>query len=246
MKVDLTAAASEAGPANQQSPVQIFISYRRDDAAPDAGRLNEALSDFFGSEQVFTDVDDILPGRFGGDIRAAIDGSVALIALIGPRWVNASGSNGRRLDAPDDYVRVEIRHAITQGKALFPVLVHGTRMPRHDELPGDIASLTSYSALDLTDSHWRADVVKLIDALVRVGAPVPPLTAFPGEHPHRGRAERRDAWLGVGRPESSPRMDRGVLAGPPDGAGGVGVGHPAASRRKQVVEDPGRLLRVRV
>ncbi len=41
---------------------KIFISYRRDDSASQAGRLYDRLEGHFGQGQVFMDVDTIKPG----------------------------------------------------------------------------------------------------------------------------------------------------------------------------------------
>src|SRR5262245_49568065 len=41
----------------------IFISYRRDDSAGQAGRLYDRLCEHFGKERVFIDVDTIRPGE---------------------------------------------------------------------------------------------------------------------------------------------------------------------------------------
>ena len=40
----------------------IFISYRREDSAPSAGRLYDHLVEHFGKEHVFRDIDTIAPG----------------------------------------------------------------------------------------------------------------------------------------------------------------------------------------
>jgi hypothetical protein len=187
---------------DDQRDVRIFISYRRDDAAGDAGRLNDALGDYFGSEQVFLDVDDILLGdKFGGDIKKAIEHSAAVMVVIGPRWLDASDARGRRLEQDDDYVRTEIHHAIAYRKPIFPVCVHGARMPGPNELPGDIAGLAGFNGLTLSDANWRADVTSLVNALERSGVPVPPVTAFP-EEPPSGKAEQRLAWLVSGDEET--------------------------------------------
>ncbi len=42
---------------------KIFISYRRDDSSGHAGRLYDRLSDHFGPDQVFMDLDTIKPGH---------------------------------------------------------------------------------------------------------------------------------------------------------------------------------------
>ena len=52
----------------------IFISYRREDAEGQAGRLFDDLANEFGNAAVFMDVAGIEPGR---DFRRAIDENVA-------------------------------------------------------------------------------------------------------------------------------------------------------------------------
>src|SRR6516164_6116196 len=41
---------------------KIFISYRREDAPGQAGRLSDRLKQEFGNDNVFIDVDTLLPG----------------------------------------------------------------------------------------------------------------------------------------------------------------------------------------
>ena len=55
---------------------RVFISYRRDDAAGYAGRLEEALERRLGHGSVFRDVLDIEPGEdFVKAIRARLHGA---------------------------------------------------------------------------------------------------------------------------------------------------------------------------
>src|SRR5687768_8355101 len=61
---------------------RIFISYRRDDAAGYAGRLEEALEKRLGPSSVFRDVLDIPPGDdFVTAIRARLAGARAVLVL---------------------------------------------------------------------------------------------------------------------------------------------------------------------
>ena len=67
----------------------IFISYRRDDSAGWAGRLQADLrSRLESSTQVFTDIDGIPAGE---DFARAIDNAVgrcdALVVVVGPDWI---------------------------------------------------------------------------------------------------------------------------------------------------------------
>ena len=91
----------------------IFISYRREDTGPYAGRLRDKLSSHFGASQVFRDLDRISPGeRFPRVIERAVGSCDALLALIGPSWSDAVDEDGQpRLADPKDYLRIEIAAA---------------------------------------------------------------------------------------------------------------------------------------
>jgi hypothetical protein len=58
----------------------------------------------------------------------------ALIAIIGPRWLDAKDDAGR-LENPDDFVRIEIESALDQGKRVIPVLANKAAMPSAGEWP---------------------------------------------------------------------------------------------------------------
>src|SRR5215216_5892223 len=92
----------------------IFISYRRDDSAGYAGRLHESLADRFGPDQIFRDVDTLKPGEdFIEAIEQRVARSTVFLALIGRDWLSTRDASGhRRLDVPNDYVRVEIAAAL--------------------------------------------------------------------------------------------------------------------------------------
>ena len=84
----------------------------------------------------------------------------------GNGWLDARDERGsRRLDDPNDFVRIEIESALRLGKRVIPVLVHEARMPRPDELPEAIRPLATRNAVRLTHERFRADVQGLIKAL---------------------------------------------------------------------------------
>lgn len=145
----------------------IFISYRRDDSEGESGRLYDDLVRAYGDSAVFMDVAGIQPGL---DFRKAIDDNVAgcgvQLAVIGPAWATVTGKDGtRRLDNPDDYVRLEIASALKRGIPVIPVLVHDARMPTLDQLPDDIKDLRYRNSVELTHARWNSDVALLIGAL---------------------------------------------------------------------------------
>ena len=115
----------------------IFISYRREDTAPYAGRLYDMLIDRFGDPNVFMDVDSIEPGLdFAEAVRNAVGSCKVLLVLIGGEWLNATNSKGqRRIDDPTDFVYLEIEAALERDIRVIPLLVAGARMMSEEELP---------------------------------------------------------------------------------------------------------------
>src|SRR5579884_1329977 len=147
---------------------RIFISYRREDTAGYNLSLAEPLKRHFGNDQVFMDLDSI---RRGLDFRAVIHDAVgscdALIALIGKNWLTIEDEAGRRrLDNPEDFVRLEVGSALERKDILvIPALVHGAHVPKAAELPDDLKELAYRNAIELRDSSFAYDVGKLIDTL---------------------------------------------------------------------------------
>src|SRR5262249_8241197 len=139
--------------SNSLGAPRIFISYRRHDGAPYAGRLYDAFCARFGAESVFMDVDTIPLGvDFTAEIADAVGACNALVAVIGRSWLNARTSSGsRRLDDPDDFVRLEIRSALERDIRVIPALVEGMTMPGAHELPKDIADLARRNGIQLRD-----------------------------------------------------------------------------------------------
>ena len=113
------------------------------------------------------DVAAIEPGR---DFRKAIDQSVAncnaLLAIIGLEWLETKdATGGRRLDDPNDFVRIELASALRRDIPVIPVLVRGAKMPRVEQLPEDLKELAYRNAVELTHPRWKSDVQVLIRAL---------------------------------------------------------------------------------
>jgi hypothetical protein len=145
----------------------VFVSYRRKDSEGESGRLFDDLTSHFGSESVFMDVSAIEPGR---DFRKAIDQSVTtcsvLLAIIGQEWLELKDPAGRRrLEDPNDFVRLELASALRRDIPVIPVLVRGAKMPDADRLPPDLQELVYRNAVELTHARWKSDVQLLIRAL---------------------------------------------------------------------------------
>jgi hypothetical protein len=141
----------------------IFISYRREDSRHAAGRLVDRLAHRLPREQLFMDVDAIEPGL---DFHRVIDAKLSecdvLLAVIGPHWADSRDATGaRRLDNPDDYVRLEIGAALQRDIRVIPVLVDGAPVPNRDSLPEPLKPLTRRNAVRLDHERFGAEADEL-------------------------------------------------------------------------------------
>jgi hypothetical protein len=170
--------------------MKIFLSYRRGDTAGYAGRLADGLAERFGAPQIFRDVDSIPAGTdFVEAMQAAVAGCDVLVAVIGREWLTATDAAGkRRLDDPEDFVRLEIAAALDHDIRVLPVLVEGAVMPPAKLLPPPLAPLSHQNALEVSDSRWDYDLGRLVQA-------IDPDTQLPMAV---GRTRRRWTGLAVG------------------------------------------------
>lgn len=146
----------------------IFISYRREDAADVTGRINDRLRQHYGEEAIFTDVDSI---PFGVDFRTYLDQEVSqckiLLAVIGRSWLIVENDKGQqRLNDPADFVRIEIESALQRNIPVVPLLVHGTAMPSANELPESLRELSFRNGTPIrSDPDFHKDMDRLIKGL---------------------------------------------------------------------------------
>ncbi len=148
--------------------VPIFISYRREDSAAFSGRLFDRLSEHFGLENVFIDVDTIDMGQdYVKAIEERIAASRIMLVVIGDEWLGTVQRSFR--NEVEDFVQVEICTALRLNLKVIPVLISGTRMPGENELPPELAPLARKNAVEVRDSHFHQDVAELISGLTEQG-----------------------------------------------------------------------------
>lgn len=150
-------------------PGRIFINYRRDDDPGSTGRLFDRLEAHFEPEQLFLDVDSIAPGL---DFVRVLDAKVSecdvFLAVIGRDWLRAADESGaRRLDRPDDFVRIEIESALRRGVRVIPVLINRAEMPAEDQLPDSLKPFARRNAVRLNHDRFKTDCEGLIKAVER-------------------------------------------------------------------------------
>jgi uncharacterized membrane protein YhaH (DUF805 family) len=138
---------------------RIFINYRRGDSQGAAGRLYDHLLQHFERAELFMDVDAIEPGvDFVKSLDEHVSNCSAFIAVIGPGWAAAREPDGtRRLDNPNDFVRVELESALKRDIRVIPVLVDGASMPRASDLPDALQPLLRRNAVEFAHHRFAAD-----------------------------------------------------------------------------------------
>jgi hypothetical protein len=146
---------------------RVLISYRREDSAAYAGRIEDRLRRALGRNQLFMDVDNVPLGvNFAKLLQDEVARCDVLLVVIGRNWLGARGDDGsRRLDKPDDFVRIEIATALRRNIPVIPVLLDGTTMPKADELPEQLKDLALSNALDIRHASFHSDISKLIRSL---------------------------------------------------------------------------------
>jgi hypothetical protein len=207
----------------------IFISYRREDTAGYAISLHDRLAARFGAEHIFMDIDNIELGEdFVDVINEKISACDVLLVLIGRNWLTSQDESGRRrLDSPDDFVRLEVAAALERKIRVIPVLFGGTRPPRPEDLPPELVLLSRRNAITITDAGFRQDVTRLIESVEKViassgaDATMPRQVAQPAASaiaptadPALARSDDRN-WVGAtghadGEKTSQPRASNAV------------------------------------
>lgn len=145
-----------------------FICYRRSDSENITGRIFDRLEDELGSNHVFKDVDSIpLGADFTIFITETLKRCKILVAVIGKGWIDAVDDVGnRRLNNPEDWVRIEIETALKAKILVVPLLVNGAKMPRTKELPKELRKLASLNAACARpDPDFHKDMNRLLKVI---------------------------------------------------------------------------------
>src|SRR5262249_2879619 len=144
----------------------VFINYRGEDSYSYGALLHAELCRRFGSGLVFLDSESIPAGadyveQLLGQVRRAR----VVLAVIGTRWLIASGPDGRRIDDPADWIRRELVEAFAAGLRVIPVLIDGADMPTAADLPDELATLARCQYRRLRHRDASVDLARLVSEL---------------------------------------------------------------------------------
>jgi formylglycine-generating enzyme required for sulfatase activity len=168
-------------------PSKVFISYRREDAKWPAREIYGALKRVLPADHVFMDIDSIPIGvDYVEFLEGWVDRCDIMLALIGAGWADAVDpeTGRRRLENPNDFVRIEVRKGLARGIPVVPILLDGARPPGAAQLPDDLVRLARRNAEFIDHRTVDTDVDRLIRRLRLTeqpaqAAPSKPVVASP-------------------------------------------------------------------
>jgi hypothetical protein len=148
---------------------RIFINYRRKDTQGFAHAIFTLLELHFGREELCMDIELMRPGwNFTEVLDDILTSCDVMLTLIGPQWLKIKGDEGgRRLDDPEDWVRMEIVSAMERNIPIIPVLLSGAAMPKPKSLPDAVKRLSNFQAYTIGD-RFKSDVEGLIEEIERI------------------------------------------------------------------------------
>lgn len=134
----------------------IFISYRRDGGFETANLIYDRLTNCGYS--VFLDVENLRSGKFNEHLYCQIDNCKDFLVVLGPNSLE-------RCFEKDDWVRLEVAHAIKMNKNIIPVLLRNFKFP-DTPLPDDIKELKNYQGVEASPEYFNASMKRIMDLLI--------------------------------------------------------------------------------
>ncbi|MCL1824274.1 MAG: TIR domain-containing protein, partial [Oscillospiraceae bacterium] len=122
--------SAENGSTADSKKYDVFLSYRRDGGETTAILLRDRLVS--KGYNVFLDIESLNSGSFNKKLLSVIEDCVDFIVVC------SKGSLDRCINE-DDWVRLEIAHALNNNKNVVPVMLRGFEWP--DVLPAEIDAL---------------------------------------------------------------------------------------------------------
>lgn len=154
---------------------KIFVNYRRSQSLKEADHLATILGTHFGEKRVFVDVRGIAGFSDWFEIlREQVEGTAALIALIGRDWLGALDKREYPdNEATKDFVRYEIAEALKRNIPVLPVLLDGATLPKEQQLPMEMRGLLRCQGMELRETHFTEDAAAISEKLSSILAETP-------------------------------------------------------------------------
>lgn len=134
--------------------MDIFISYRRDGGYAMARLLYECFHN--AGFSVFLDLEELRAGPFNEKLYEAIDNCENFLLVLPPNSLDRCASE-------NDWLRLEIEHAIKQKKNIIPLMMVGFSFPEH--LPPSLQVLPFFNGVQSSREYFDAAIKKIITML---------------------------------------------------------------------------------
>lgn len=141
----------------------VFISYRRDGGDSFAMILKNELKE--RGLKVFHDVESLRSGDFNKQLYKEIDESKKIVLVLPPNALD------RCINNPNDWIRLEIEHAIGAGKDIIPIMMRGFTFP--DNLPEPLDRIAKYQGLEPRMDHTFQSSMDYLVSLINDGEELP-------------------------------------------------------------------------
>ncbi len=132
----------------------VFISYRRDGGFEMARLLYEHLKSV--GLNPFFDLEELRSGQFNVKLYKAIEDSANFLLVLPPNSLD-------RCVSEDDWLRLEIEHAISKDKNIVPLMMNGFAWP--ETLPSSMSKLPYYNAVTMSREYFDAAISRLLTML---------------------------------------------------------------------------------
>ena len=134
-----------------------FISYRRDGGFAFARLVYEFLNK--QSISAFLDLEELRSGPFNEKLYSAIESCENFLIVLPSKALD-------RCVNEDDWVRLEIEHALKKKKNIVPLFVEGFEFPNN--LPTSISALQYFNGVQISHEYFDASMNKMISMLKNV------------------------------------------------------------------------------
>lgn len=134
--------------------MDIFISYRREGGYAMARLLYECLRNTGLS--VFLDLEELRSGQFNEKLYQEIEKCKNFILVLPPHSMD-------RCESENDWLRLEIEHAIKHKKNIIPIMMVGFEFP--DNLPPSLQVVPFFNGVKSSHEYFDATIKKILSML---------------------------------------------------------------------------------
>lgn len=138
----------------------VFISYRRDGGYEMARLIYEHLKS--NGLSPFFDVEELRNGPFNTELYNVIEESENFLLVLPPNALE-------RCQNKNDWLRLEIEHAIKFNKNIIPVMMKNFEWPSN--LPKSIEIISKYNGLEMSREYFNASIKKILSLMINVNLP---------------------------------------------------------------------------